>query len=265
MAITAFIGGGKMGEAIMSGLLKSGVDANDILVVEKVAERCAYLQDVYGVVIADLADAARRADNVIIAVKPQGFDEVLAQLQPHLRPDALVLSIAAGKTLDTMERLLPGAHCVRVMPNTPALVGLGMSAVSKGAHATAADLEAAIALMSTVGKVMVIPESLQDASTAIHGSGPAFFFYFLECLIDGGMALGFDREAASELALQTFIGSAELIRQTGETPEQLRANVTSPNGTTHAAITAFDALGMRDRIAQAQRVCAERAAELSRG
>lgn len=265
MAVTAFIGGGKMGEAIMSGLLASGVDAQDIMVVEKVADRCDYLLDTYGVVISDLETAAARADNVIIAVKPQGFDEVLTALRPHLRPDAIVISIAAGKTLATMERLLPGAHCVRVMPNTPALVREGMSAVSAGTHVTAADLRTARELLETVGRVVIVPEAQQDATTAVHGSGPAFFYYFMECLVDGGVALGLEPELAYELALQTFIGSAELIKQTGETATQLRANVTSPNGTTHAAITAFDRLGLRERIAEGQRAGSDRAAELSAG
>ena len=263
MTTTTFIGGGKMGEAILAGMLGAGTAASDIIVVEQLPERCEELRTKYGVVISELAAGVAAADVVIVVVKPQGFDAALAQMQPHLQPAAVVISIAAGKTLATMERLLPGAHCIRCMPNTPALVGHGMSAFSKGTHATEADLETAVEILATVGKTVVIPEQLQDAMTSMHGSGPAFYYYVMESFIEGGMALGLDRELASTLALQTFIGSAELIRQTGETPEQLRKNVTSPGGTTAAAIAAFEELGLRDVLIAGQRACRDRGAELS--
>ena len=260
---TTFVGGGKMGEAILSGMLKAGTPVGDIVVVEAIPERCSELRTKYGVTISELADGVAVADTVIVAVKPQVFDTVLTEMRPHLRSDAVVVSIAAGKTLATMERLLPNAHCIRCMPNTPALVGQGMSAFSQGTHATAADLQTAVAILATVGKTVVIPEALQDAMTSMHGSGPAFYYYVLESFIEGGVALGLDRDLAQVLALQTFIGAAELIHQTGETPEQLRKNVTSPGGTTAAAIAKFEELGLREVLVAGQRACHDRGVELS--
>jgi pyrroline-5-carboxylate reductase len=260
---TTFIGGGKMGEAILSGMIAAGTHPNDIVVVEKLPERSADLARRHHVRVIGLEDGVAEADTVIIAVKPQGFDEALIAMRPHLRTGAVVISIAAGKTLATMERLLPGAHCIRCMPNTPALVGEGMTAFSKGTYATDDDLGAARAILATVGKTVIIPEALQDAMTSMHGSGPAFYYYVMESFIDGGVALGLDRELATALALQTLIGSAELIKRTGETPEQLRINVTSPGGTTAAAIAKFEELGLRDTLIAGQIACRDRGAELS--
>lgn len=260
---TTFIGGGRMGEAILSGMIAAGTAPQDIVVVEKLPDRCTELSAKYGICVMDLASGTAAADTVIVAVKPQGFDEALADMAPHLRPHAIVISIAAGKTLATMERLLPGAHCIRCMPNTPALVGEGMTAFSKGTHATDAELGVAMGILATVGKTVVIPEALQDAMTSMHGSGPAFYYYVMEAFIDGGVALGLDRELAAQLALQTFIGSAELIKQTGETPEQLRKNVTSPGGTTAAAISKFEQLGLHDILIAGQIACRDRGVELS--
>lgn len=264
MTTTTFIGGGMMGEAILSGMIAAGTAPTDIVVVEQLPERRALLAERYGIRTLDLADGVAAADFVIVAVKPQGFDAALTALRPHLRADAVVVSIAAGKTLATMEQLLPGAHCIRVMPNTPALVGEGMSAFSRGTHATDDDMRVALSMLATVGKVVEIPESQQDAMTSMHGSGPAFYFYVMESFIEGGIALGLDRELAHTLALQTFIGSAELIKRTGESPEQLRRNVTSPGGTTAAAIAHFEELGLRDVLIAGQRACHDRGAELSR-
>lgn len=263
MAITTFIGGGKMGEAILSGMIAAGTAPSDIIVVEQLPERRTELVDKYGIRIAELPQGVAEADAVIVAVKPQGFDAALTDMQPHVKPGAVVISIAAGKTLSTMERLLPGVHCIRCMPNTPALVGEGMTAFSKGALATDDDLQTAVDILATVGKTVVIPESQQDAMTSMHGSGPAFYYYVMESFIEGGVELGLDRDLAYELALQTFIGAAELIKRTGETPQQLRKNVTSPGGTTAAAISVFEELGLRDLLIAGQRACHDRGAELS--
>lgn len=252
-----------MGEAILSGMIAAGSAPHDIAVVEKVAERAAFLADKYDVRIMELADGTAVADFIIVAVKPQGFDETLAAMQPHVRNSTVVISIAAGKTLATMERLLPGVHCIRVMPNTPALVGEGMSAFSRGTLASEDELQVAMSMLATVGRTVAIPESLQDAMTSMHGSGPAFYYYVMESFIDGGVALGLERELAHELALQTFIGSAELIKRTGSTPEQLRKNVTSPGGTTAAAIAKFEELGLREALIAGQVACRDRGVELS--
>lgn len=263
MTTTTFIGGGMMGEAILSGMLAAGTAATDIVVVERLEERAAFLVDTYGIRAADLEEGTAVADFVIVAVKPQGFDETLRAMAPHLGPHTVVISIAAGKTLATMEQLLPGTHCIRVMPNTPALVGVGMSAFSRGTHTSTDEMRVAMAMLATVGRVVEIPESQQDAMVSMHGSGPAFYFYVLESFIEGGVALGLERELAYELALQTFIGSAELIKRTGSTPEQLRRNVTSPGGTTAAAIARFEELGLREVLIAGQTACRDRGVELS--
>lgn len=263
MTTTTFIGGGMMGEAILAGMIAAGTAPTDIVVVEKLAERAQFLVDTHGIRVADLAEGTAAADFVIVAVKPQGFDETLRAMQPHLRADTVVISIAAGKTLATMERLLPGTHCIRVMPNTPALVGEGMSAFSRGSLATDDEMAVAMGMLATVGKTVEIPESQQDAMTSMHGSGPAFYYYVMESFIEGGVALGLDRDLAYTLALQTFIGSAELIKRTGSTPEQLRKNVTSPGGTTAAAVAKFEELGLRETLIAGQRACHDRGAELS--
>ena len=263
MGTTTFIGGGMMGEAILSGMIAAGTAPQDIVVVEKVAERAESLHARYGIRIVELAEGVSVADVLVIAVKPQGFDETLRTVQPQLAPRTLVISIAAGKTLATMERLLPGARCIRVMPNTPALVGEGMSACSRGTAATEEDMADAMHLLSTVGQTVEIPEALQDAMTSMHGSGPAFYYYVLESFIEGGVRLGLDRELATTLARQTFIGAAELLHRTGESAEQLRRNVTSPGGTTAAAIARFEELGLRDTLIAGQIACHDRGAELS--
>ena len=263
MTTTTFIGGGMMGEAILSGMIAAGTAAHDIVVVEKLAERRALLAGKYGIRAAELAEGVAAADFVIVAVKPQGFDETLVAMRPHLRASTVVISIAAGKTLATMERLLPGTHCIRVMPNTPALVGEGMSAFSRGSLTSDAELQVAMSMLATVGRTVEIPEALQDAMTSMHGSGPAFYYYVMESFIEGGVALGLDRELASTLALQTFIGSAELIKRTGSTPEQLRKNVTSPGGTTAAAIAKFEELDLRGTLIAGQVACRDRGVELS--
>ncbi len=263
MGTTTFIGGGMMGEAILSGMIAAGTAPQDIIVVERLPERAAAVRDRHGVHIADIAEGTARADVLIIAVKPQGFDETLRAVQPHLAPHTLVVSIAAGKTLATMEALLPGARCIRVMPNTPALVGAGMAAFSRGTLATDDDLRLAMGMLDTVGRTVEVPETLQDAMTSMHGSGPAFYYYVLESFIEGGVRLGLDRELATLLARQTFIGAAALLHRTGETAEQLRRNVTSPGGTTAAAIARFEELGLRDTLIAGQIACRDRGAELS--
>lgn len=263
MTTTTFIGGGMMGEAILAGMIQAGTRPADIVVVERIAERAQYLVDTHGIRTAELAEGAGTADVVIIAVKPQGFDETLTAIAGHVRADTVVVSIAAGKTLATMERLLPGVRCIRVMPNTPALVGEGMSAVSRGSLATDDDMAAAMAMLGTVGKTVEVPEAQQDVMLAMNGSGPAFYFYVMESFIAGGVALGLDRDLAYALALQTFIGSAELIKRTGSTPEQLRKNVTSPGGTTAAAIAKFEELALRDVLIAGQTACRDRGIELS--
>lgn len=258
----AVIGGGRIGEALLSGLVRRSGPA-DVVVCERSTERGAELVDRYGVELADLAGAAARARVLLLAVKPQDVDGLLALLAPHVDGDHLVVSVAAGVTTARIEAALPpGVPVVRAMPNTPALVDEGMSVLSAGAHASGADLDEAEALLSAVGQVRRVPEAQQDAVTALSGSGPAYFFYLVEAMVDAGVALGVPRELASDLVVQTALGAAVMMRDSGQDPVALRAAVSSPNGTTVAAIAALDGHDVRAAMAAAVAAAHARSVEL---
>lgn len=233
----AIIGAGVMGEALLSGLVRGGHDAADLLVGEKRPERAAELEGRYGVSVVSNIEAATRADTVVLVVKPQDMGEVLGEIATHLRADQLVISLAAGITTRYVEEHVPaGLAVIRVMPNTPALVDEGMAAISGGTHATEEHLALAESMLSVTGRVLRIAEKQQDAVTAISGSGPAYLFFVVESMIEAGVHLGLPRSTATELVVQTVVGSAKLLRETGEHPTVLRERVTSPGGTTAAAI-----------------------------
>lgn len=259
----AIIGGGKIGEALLSGLLRSGRSAAEVVVAEKHAERAAYLGSVYGVKTVDIATAAASAGTLVVAVKPQDIDTLLAELRPHVNAEHLVVSVAAGITTAHIEaRLVPGVAVVRCMPNTPALVDEAMTAVSPGAHADEAHLALAEALLASVGRVVRVPEGQLDAVTALSGSGPAYFFYLVEAMIDAGILLGLPRALATELIVQSAIGSAVMLRDSGEHPVQLREAVTSPGGTTIAAVRELEVHGVRAALLAAIEAACVRSREL---
>lgn len=258
----AILGGGKIGEALLSGLLRGGRDAAAVVVSERYPDRAEYLVETYGVAVVQPVEAAA-ARTVLVAVKPQDVDPVLAQLAPAVRPDHLVVSVAAGIMIEQLEAALPkGTAVVRAMPNTPALVGEGMTAIAAGAHAGDAHLETAEALLAAVGKVVRVPESQLDAVTALSGSGPAYFFYVVEALVDAGVLLGLPRVLATELAVQTALGLAVMLRDSGQAPAQLREAVTSPAGTTAAGLRALEVHGVRAAMLGAVEAAAMRSAEL---
>jgi pyrroline-5-carboxylate reductase len=260
----AFIGGGRMGEALIAGALRGSVRPADVVVVEPVVARAAFLNQEYGVhATVDIA-AIAAADVVVIAVKPDQVSAACAQLSPHLRDGALVISVAAGVSTSALESWLPsGVAVIRVMPNTPAFVGEGMSVMSAGTQATADHLARAQSLLESVGKVLTVPESKQDAVTAVSGSGPAYFFYLVEAMIEAGVQLGLTRDIARELAVQTAKGAATLMSESGEHPVVLRENVMSPGGTTAAAIRELEEQGVRGAVYSALDACARRSAELA--
>jgi pyrroline-5-carboxylate reductase len=260
----AIIGGGKIGEALLSGLVRRG-GPDGIVVCERSAERAASLADRYGVAALDLADAAARARVLLIAVKPQDIDTLLALLAEHVDGGHLVVSVAAGVPTARIEAALPaGTAVVRVMPNTPALVDEGMSVLSAGAHASDADLDEAEALLAAVGRVRRVPESQQDAVTALSGSGPAYFFYLVEAMVDAGILLGLPRALAADLIVQTALGAAVMMRDSGEHPVQLREAVTSPGGTTIAAVRELERHGVRAALIAAIEAAHDRSVELGR-
>ncbi len=260
----AIIGGGKIGEALLSGLVRRG-GADGIVVCERSPDRATELARRYGVPALDLAGAAARARVLLVAVKPQDIDTLLGELAAHVDQAHLVVSVAAGVPTARIEAALPDrTPVVRVMPNTPALVDEGMSVLSPGAHASEADLDEAEALLAAVGQVRRVPESQQDAVTALSGSGPAYFFYLVEAMVDAGILLGLPRALAADLIVQTALGAAVMMRDSGEHPVQLREAVSSPAGTTIAAIRELEKHGVRAALMAAIEAAHARSVELGR-
>jgi pyrroline-5-carboxylate reductase len=259
----AILGGGKIGEALLSGLLRGERTPADIVVSEKHAERADYLARTHGVKTLDVAGAVAAATTIILAIKPQDIDALLAELNDVITPQHLIVSVAAGITTAHIEARLPdGVPVVRCMPNTPALVDQAMTAVSAGAHADEEHLAVAESLLQAVGKVVRVPESQLDAVTALSGSGPAYFFFLVEAMIDAGILLGLPRALAADLIVQTAIGSAVMLRDSGEHPVQLREAVTSPGGTTIAAIRELEVHGVRAALLAAIEAACLRSREL---
>jgi pyrroline-5-carboxylate reductase len=261
----AIIGGGKIGEAMLSGLLRDMLQPGDVRVVEHYPERRRELAERYGVQTVDVAEAARTSGTLLIAVKPQDIDTLLAELAPHVTAEHLIVSVAAGIPTGRIEKALPsGPAVVRCMPNTPALVDEAMTAVCAGTRAGELHLARAEQLLSAVGKVVRVPEAQLDAVTALSGSGPAYFFFLVEAMIDAGILLGLPRALAEELIVQTLYGSAVMLRESGEHPVRLREAVTSPGGTTISAIRELERHGVRSAFLSAIEAASLRSAELGR-
>ncbi len=262
----AILGVGNMGRALLGGLVHSGVDPTRILVTTKRPEKAEALVKQFGVVAAkNNAAAIAEADVVLLAVKPQILPKVLAELR-GLRPDALYVSVAAGVSTERIEETLGGpVRVVRAMPNTPALVHEGATAISAGAHATEADVELARQVFTLVGRVVVVDEVHLDAVTGLSGSGPAYLMLIVEAFADAGVKVGLSREIAQDLAVQTIRGSARLLQETGEHPGKLKDMVTSPGGTAIAGLHTLEAGGLRTTIMNAVEAATLRARELGRG
>jgi pyrroline-5-carboxylate reductase len=262
----AVIGAGVMGETLLSGLVRAGRRPEDLLVGEKRRDRALELQERYGVEVVANVEAARRADTLVLVVKPQDMGELLDELAPVVRQGHLVVSLAAGITTAFIEARLPeGVAVVRVMPNTPALVDEGMAAISRGSHCDEAHLAEAESLMSATGKVIRVPERQQDAVTAISGSGPGYIFFVVESMIEAGVHLGLPRSTAAELVVQTLVGSAKLLRDTGDHPVVLRERVTSPGGTTAAALRQLEEHKVRAAFLVAIEAARDRSRALAEG
>jgi pyrroline-5-carboxylate reductase len=263
--VIAVLGAGKIGEALLSGLLSSGRRVEELMFSERHADRAAELTTRYGLRAVDVATAAKDADVLIVAVKPQDIDPLLDELAAVISPPTLVVSLCAGLPTALYERRLPdGVPVVRVMPNTPAVVGQAMSAISPGGHAGSEHLEIVEELLSAVGKVVRVPESQQDAVTALSGSGPAYFFFLVEAMIDAGILLGLPRAVAEKLIIQSAVGAAAMLAETGEHPVTLREAVTSPAGTTIMAIRELERHGVRAALLAAIEAARDRSQELGR-
>ncbi|UGT64662.1 pyrroline-5-carboxylate reductase [Nocardia asteroides] len=266
MTRIAVIGGGRIGEALVAGLLESGRVAKDLVVVETHQDRAELIAERFGVrVTGSIEDASVGADVLVIAVKPADVDGVLTALGKAMLGgdgDQVVVSLAAGVPTPRLEAKLPaGSPVVRVMPNTPMLVGQGMSALAPGRHAKAEDLALVTGLLGAVGKVVTVAEAQMDAVTAVSGSGPAYFFLVVEAMVDAGVSLGLTRDVATTLVVQTMLGAAALLEGAEQSAVDLRAAVTSPAGTTAAALRELERSGVRSAFLEALHAAARRSAE----
>ncbi len=260
----AVIGAGVMGEALISALISSGVNPNHITISEKREERAQELITKYSINEAPLAINVSDADALLLVVKPQDMGSLLEEIKSSINPNALVITFAAGKTISFISNGLGTSNpVVRVMPNTPTLVGEGMAAASMGVGVTAAHHDFVLGFLGATGKVIEVDEGLQDAVTATSGSGPAYFFAFVEAMVSGAKELGLSEQDATTLTIQTMVGAAKLLEESGKSATTLRENVTSPNGTTAAALASFNDDKMNSIVAKAMKAARDRSQELA--
>jgi pyrroline-5-carboxylate reductase len=264
----AFLGGGKMGEALISGLIRSGGrTVEEIMVTNRREERARELAGKYGVTATlDNAEAVRWADVLVLMAKPQDMEALLSQIREHVQPRDTVISFAAGVRTSFVEKHLPdGVPVVRVMSNVPVMVDEAMSVIAAGGIATDEHMGIAEELLGYVGKVIRLKEKHLDAVTATSGSGPAYFFLLAEAMIEACILLGLSRDVATDLIIQTMLGSAKMLRDTGKHPVELREMVTSPGGTTIAAIRHLEEAGVRAAFLNAIDAARHRSLELAQG
>lgn len=262
----AFIGAGNMAEAIIGGVLGSGLtEKNNIIANDIKKERLDYLLNKYGIKTeTDPENAVKKANIIVLSVKPQNIKEVLKEIKDVLK-GKMVISIAAGITTETIEKEIGEIPVIRVMPNTPALIKKGMAAISKGRYASYMEEEIALSIFRSVGKAVTIDEKYLDIVTAISGSGPGYIFYIMEAMIEAGVRQGLPRDTAKTLVLQTISGSAELALNSGKEPEELRKSVCSPGGTTLAGLKVMEERSLHEILISAVESACKRSKELSRG
>ncbi len=263
-----FLGAGNMAEALVRGLVQGGVVAPEKIIASGPrGERMAELAETYRIeTTTDNAALAKQADILVLAVKPQILERVVREIASSIGPHTLIISVAAGVDTAAIESHLPsGARVVRAMPNTPALVRAAATAISRGRHATEADLREAKTIFDAVGLTIVLDESQLDAVTGLSGSGPAYIFLILEALADAGVKVGLSRRSAQRLAAQTVMGSAKLLLDTDEHPGRLKDMVTSPGGTAIAGLHTLEEGGLRTTLINAVETATKRARELGRG
>ena len=255
------IGVGNMGEALLAALISAGQLPSAICFAEKRDERALESAEKYGAILKERTELAS-CDVILLVVKPQDLLATLDSL--NLSEPKALISFVAGKKIAAIEaKVAPGSSVIRVMPNTPALIGKGMSALSRGSHTQDEDMNFALEFLSASGQAVEVPERAQDAVTATSGSGPAYFFAFVEAMVNGAVALGLSEEIATQLTVQTIIGAAGMLEESGKDAKTLRENVTSPNGTTAAALATFGELKLSTIVAQAMAAAAQRSEELS--
>ena len=258
------IGVGVMGEALISGLISARFPKAQVVFTEKREERAREISSKYGARAVDLTELASSSDVILLVVKPQDLAELLEALADNLKKSVVLVSFAAGKTTEFIsEKVGPDISVIRVMPNTPTLIGLGMAAISLGKNVNLEQSEFVSDFLATCGKVILVEENLQDAVTATSGSGPAYFFAFVEAMVAGAKELGLSEKDATTLTVQTIVGAAKLLDESGKTATTLRENVTSPNGTTAAALTSFGNDNLNSMVAKAMKAARDRSQELA--
>lgn len=263
--IIGFVGAGNMAEALIKGLLAAGVAKAQVIASDHTAERVAHVRQIYGIAVSDdNRQVVSAADIVVLAVKPQIMPKVLEEIAGAVTAEKLVVSIAAGVPIESIEAYLhQRARVVRVMPNTPALVQAGATALVAGAHATEADLATAKAIFDSVGTTVVLDdEGLMDAITGLSGSGPAYIFVIIDALADAGVRVGLSRDVSLALAAQTVLGAAKMLIETGEHPGALKDKVTSPGGTAIAGLHTLEQGGLRTTLINAVEAATKRSREL---
>jgi pyrroline-5-carboxylate reductase len=260
----AVIGAGVMGEALIAALISFGVKPEFITISEKRDDRSTELIAKYSIKAAPLAANVASADALLLVVKPQDMGTVLEEIKASINRSAVVITFAAGKTIGFIAHGLgTGNPVVRVMPNTPTLVGAGMAAASMGPGVTQDQKSFVLGFLGATGKVIEVAEEFQDAVTATSGSGPAYFFAFVEAMVSGAKELGLSDEEATTLTVQTIVGAAKLLDESGKSATTLRENVTSPNGTTAAALASFAAGDLNSMVAKAMKAARDRSQELA--
>ena len=258
------IGAGIMGEALISALTTYGLNPKLITISEKRSERIEELTKKYSINSDILANNVSTAQVLLLVVKPQDLGEVLAEVKGQISSQTLIVTFAAGKSISFVEDAIGKANpIIRVMPNSPILLGEGMSAISTSHNVTAEQRDFVTGFLSAAGKTIEVDESLQDAVTATSGSGPAYFFAFVESMILGAVELGLNQKDATTLTVQTIVGAAKMLEESGKTAAVLRENVTSPNGTTAAALASFTNGGLEQLVKKAMKAARDRAQELA--
>ena len=258
------IGAGVMGEALIAALISYGVSPQSIVVSEKRKDRADELITRYGITVADLSTNVAKADALLLVVKPQDMAAVLDEIKGSINKSAVVITFAAGKKISFIETGLgTGNPVIRVMPSTPTMVGAGMAAASLGAGVSAEQSAFVMGFLAATGKVIQVPEDLQNAVTATSGSGPAYFFRFVEAMVAGAKALGLSEIDATTLTVQTIVGAAKLLEESGKSATILRENVTSPSGTTAAALASLESNQIGEVIASAMKAARDRSQELT--
>lgn len=257
------IGVGNMGEALLAGLLHSGTQPSEIIFAQRSSERAAVISTKYGISQKPLAEVAG-AEVVLLCVKPKDIAAICEEIKASLTPGSVIVSVAAGKTIEGIQAIVGDTvGVVRVMPNTPTFIGKGAAGISFGHKVSGIHKEFITKFFAASGVVVEVPEELQSAVTAMSGSGPAYFFAFVEAMVEGGKKLGLPEDIATQLAIQTIVGAAGMLEQSGKSARELRENVTSPNGTTFAALTTFENKGLAQMVEAAMAASAQRSQELA--